>query len=143
VLAEPKSAQSRRVLALPNMALAALRRHKLVQLREQQWAGDRWQARGLVFTSTIGTPLEPRNVTRQFHQHLQRAGLRPVRFHDLRHTCASLLLAQGVHPRIVMETLGHSQIALTMNTYSHVMPVLQREAASRMDALLTATTAAN
>jgi integrase len=62
--------------------------------------------------------------------------LRHQRFHDLRHSCASLLLAQGVHPRVVMETLGHSQIALTMNTYSHVLPPLQREAAVRMDEVL-------
>ena len=67
---------------------------------------------------------------------LARAGLPSKRFHDLRHTCASLLLAQGVHPRVVMETLGHSQIGLTMNTYSHVVPELQRDAAVKMDAVL-------
>ena len=61
-----------------------------------------------------------------------------MRFHDLRHACASLLLVQGVHPRVVMETLGHSQISLTMNTYSHVLPALQREAADRMEAVLAA-----
>ncbi|HXI16641.1 MAG TPA: site-specific integrase, partial [Chloroflexota bacterium] len=82
---------------------------------------------------------EPRNVVTSFKQHLKEAGLPDQRFHDLRHTCASLLLAQGVHPRVVMETLGHSQIQLTMNTYSHVMPVMQREAASQMNTLLSAT----
>jgi integrase len=91
---------------------------------------------GLVFPSTIGTPLDARNVVRQFQKLLHKAGLPHMRFHDLRHTCASLLLAQGVHPRVVMETLGHSQISLTMDTYSHVIPSLQREAADRMDALL-------
>lgn len=136
VLAEPKTERLRRVIALPAVTLAALRRHKLVQLRERKWVGSRWQEHGLVFTSTIGTPLEPRNVTRLFHQHLEPANLPRVRFHDLRHTCASLLLAQGVHPRVVMETLGHSQIALTMYTYSRVLPALQREAAAQMDALL-------
>ncbi|MBF6613954.1 MAG: site-specific integrase [Chloroflexi bacterium] len=97
----------------------------------------RWKESGLVFTSTIGTPLDPRNAFRSFQDALQRAGLPHIRFHDLRHTCASLLLAQGVHPRVVMETLGHSHISLTMDTYSHVIPALQRDAADRMDALLT------
>jgi integrase len=76
----------------------------------------------LVFTSSIGTPLEPRNANRVFTDLLKTAGLRSNRFHDLRPTCASLLLAQGVSPRVVMETLGHSAIAVTMNTYGHVMP---------------------
>jgi integrase len=67
----------------------------------------------------------------------RKAGLPYRRFYDLRHTCATLLLVQGVHPRVVMEILGHSQISLTMNTYSHVVPALQKEAASRMDELLT------
>ena len=99
-------------------------------------AGPAWQEMDYVFTTSIGTPREPRNVTRRFQALLSRAGLPNKRFHDLRHTCASLLLAQGVHPRVVMETLGHSQIGLTMNTYSHVLPELQREAASKMDSLL-------
>jgi integrase len=72
-----------------------------------------------------------------FQRHLARAGLPRQRFHDLRHACASLLLAQGVSPRVVMELLGHSQITLTLNTYSHVMPGLQAEAAARMDGLLS------
>lgn len=93
-----------------------------------------------MFTSKIGTPLDGRNVTKQFQAILEKAGLPRQRFHDLRHSCASLLLAQGVHARIVMETLGHSQIALTMNTYSHVMPELQRDAADKMGELLFAST---
>ena len=75
-----------------------------------------------MFTTPIGTPVEPRNDFRQFRKLLARAGLPPVRLHDLRHTAASLLLAQDVPARVVMEILGHSQIALTMNTYSHVAP---------------------
>ena len=86
--------------------------------------------------------MEPRNVFRQFKEHLKNAGLPDWRFHNLRHTCASLLLAQGVHPRVVMETSGHSQIQLTLDTYSHVMPVMQRDAASRMNTPLTATSTA-
>ena len=77
-----------------------------------------------------------RNVRKAFHKHLDKAGLPRLRIHDLRHTCASLLLVQGVHPRVVMEILGHSQISLTLDTYSHVLPVLEREAADKMDAVL-------
>jgi len=89
-----------------------------------------------VFTSQTGAPLHGSNVTLAFQRILATAGLPKQRFHDLRHACASLLLAQGVHPRVVMETLGHSQIGLTMNVYSHVVPALQREAAAQMDAIL-------
>jgi integrase len=78
-------------------------------------------------------------VVRLYHRLLDKAGLPALRFNDLRHTCACLLLAQGVPMRVVMETLGHSQISLTMDTYTHVMPALQREAADRMEALLTST----
>lgn len=95
------------------------------------------RASGFVFASPVGTALEQRNVTREFRALLVAAGLPAVRFHDLRHTAATLLLAQGVDPRTIMETLGHSQISLTMNTYSHVLPSLQEEAAAKMNAILT------
>ena len=77
-------------------------------------------------------------LTKQFKRHLAATGLPDMRFHDLRHSCASLLVAQGVHPRVVMEILGHSTIALTMNTYSHILPAAQRQAADAMDRLLVA-----
>jgi integrase len=81
--------------------------------------------------------LDERNVRRAFASILENAKLPSIRIHDLRHTCASLLLVQGVHPRVVMETLGHSQISLTLDTYSHVLPALQHEAARQIDILLT------
>ena len=93
-----------------------------------------------MFTTPIGTPVDPRNDYREFRKLLARAGLPPVRLHDLRHTAASLLLAQHVPARVVMEILGHSQIALTMNTYSHVAPEVSREAADRMARTLWQTT---
>lgn len=136
-LVEPKTERSRRTIAMPAIAAAALRAHRIRQLEERVWAGSRWREADFVFTSTIGTPLDGSTVTHRFQRLLESAGLPRQRFHDLRHACASLLLAQGVHPRVVMETLGHSQISLTMNTYSHVVPELQREAAGRMDAALT------
>lgn len=138
VLVEPKSKQSRRSIALPQTAVAALKRHRVRQLQERLLAGSRWQENRYVFPSTIGTPMDTRNLTRHFNKALRNAGLPPKRFHDLRHTCASLLLAQSVQPRVVMEILGHSQISLTMDTYSHVIPELQKEAAAQMDALLGA-----
>ena len=134
--AEPKSARSRRTITLPAVAATALREHRTRQLEERLAAGGRWRDSGLVFTTTIGTPLDPRNVDRQFKAILKAAGLPAIRFHDLRHTAATLLLAQGVDPRTIMETLGHSQISLTLNTYAHVVPALQRMAAAKMDAIL-------
>ena len=129
-LVEPKSKQSRRTVAMPRTVASALRLHRARQLQERLLAGSRWQDRGLVFPTTIGTPMDTRNLTRHFKRALSEADLPSLRFHDLRHSCASLLLAQGIHPRVVMEILGHSQISLTMNTYSHVIDDLQREAAA-------------
>ena len=100
-------------------------------------AGGRWHDAGFVFTSARGTPLEPRNVTRRFKALLKVTNLPDMRLDDLRHSCATLLLAQGVNPRVVMETLGHSQVSLTLNTYSHVLPALQQDAAARMDKILS------
>lgn len=134
-ITELKSTRSRRTIALPAVAITALRSHRVRQLEARLLAGRRWQDRGFVFASSIGTPLEPRNVTRQFKALLTAASLPNIRLHDLRHSCATLLLAQGVNPRVVMETLGHSQVSLTLNTYSHVLPALQRDAAARMDAV--------
>jgi integrase len=134
---EPKSARSRRMIALPIVAVAALRRQRVRQAEERLAAGPLWEDWGLVFTTATGRPLQGSAVTRGFQQLLARTGMRRQRFHDLRHACASLLLAEGVHPRVIMETLGHSGIALTMNTYSHVLPALQREAANSMDRVLS------
>ena len=91
-----------------------------------------------MFATAWGAPIDPRNDVRAFKAILAEAGLRDVRLHDLRHTAASLLLAQSIHPRVVMELLGHSQIGLTMNTYSHVMPSLMSEAADSMAGTLWA-----
>jgi integrase len=135
-LVEPKTRQSRRTIPLPQVAVNALRAHRVSQLEERLLAGDRWVDTGLVFCTPKGTPLDARNVTRRFQKLLKQTDLPHQRFHDLRHTCATLLLVQGVPPRVVMEILGHSQISLTMDTYTHVVPALKREAANRMDALL-------
>jgi len=135
-LVEPKTRQSRPTIALPSVVIDALQHHKARQSQERLLAGTRWHETGLVFTSTIGTPIEVGNLRRHFWKLLDKAGLPRMRFHDLRHSCASLLLVQGVSPRVVMETLGHANISITMDTYTHVLPELQRQAADAMDRAL-------
>ncbi len=137
LLAPPKTESSKRLLPLPMKVERALARHAERQEEERAAWGDGWNAAGLVFPSEAGTPIEPRNLVRHFKTLLQRADLPNIRFHDLRHGCATVLISQGVHPRIVMEIMGHSQISVTMNTYGHVLPETQREAARLLDQLYT------
>jgi len=136
VRSETKTARSRRTLAMPDVVTTALRAHRTRQLQERLAAGNLWHDTGLVFTRPDGRPLHGSSVTRAFQQRLAAAGLRRLRFHDLRHACATLLLAQGVGPRVVMDVLGHSNISLTMNLYAHVLPESRRLAAETMDAVL-------
>lgn len=136
VFLPPKTARSRRVIALPKTLVTALKEHKSRQEAEEDAAGERWTESGLVFTTAIGTPIEPRNLNRHFNGLCEAAGIRRVRLHDLRHTCATLLLAQGVDGRTIMELLGHSAIAVTMNIYTHVRLDVLRSAVDRMDGVL-------
>ncbi len=137
-LAEPKTRQSRRTLPIPSPLATQLRAHRKRQLEDRLLAGERWNGDdwNLVFANRVGGPLDPTHVVKAFKQHLTRAGLPDIRFHDLRHSCASLLVAQGTHPREVMEILGHSTITLTMNTYSHVMPQAKRTAIDALSGVL-------
>ena len=139
-LVEPKTQKSNRSLPLPQIIIAALKHHRKQQLTEKLFAGNSWQESDLVFTTTIGTALDSRNVLRCFQSALEKAKLPKCRFHNLRHSCASLLLAQGVPARTVMEILGHSQIGLTLDTYSHVMPEMKTEVANIIDKALTRKT---
>lgn len=135
-LVEPKTNRSRRTVVMPPSITTILIEHQARQMQEKTVAQGNWKEWGLVFTRPDGYPLDGTVVTHQFHRFLDQAGLQQRRFHDLRHSCATLLLAQGVSPRVVMEILGHSQIALTMNTYTHVVPDLRRDAAIRMESLI-------
>jgi integrase len=136
-LVPPKTARSRRIVPLPNAVVDALKVRHEQQETDRLAAGvEFWEDCGLVLTTRFGTPLSPRNDYRDFQRLVGAAGLRHVRLHDLRHTAASLMLAQGVNPRVVMEILGHSQISVTMNTYSHVTPASSREAVARVEGLL-------
>ena len=133
-LLPPKTPKSRRRIKLTRRALDALRGH-----RERQEAARAACARGraemrLVFPNRVGNPTCGDNLySRHFRPLLKRAGLPPIRFHDLRHSCATLLLTKGVHPKVVSEMLGHATISITLDTYSHVMPGLGDAAASAMD----------
>lgn len=140
-LTEPKSSKARRTLAVDPMVIDALRAHKVRQIEQRLVAGSRWQETipDLVFRNSVGNPLDASTVTHRFQRSLRQAGLPRMRFHDLRHGAASLLLSQGVDLRTIMDQLGHSQISLTMNTYAHVAPALQRDAAKRLGAILSGT----
>jgi integrase len=128
---EPKTSRSRRTIVLPPMAVKALIEQRK-RLMAEGLSASEW-----VFPDTTGGPVRKQNlVRRSFKPILQKAGLPDIRFHDLRHTAATLLLAAGEHPKIVQERLGHSQIALTMDTYSHVLPSMQKAAADRVQAIL-------
>lgn len=135
VFVEPKTSKSRRAVYLPEGTVTALREHRRHQLEERLQVGPAWRELNLVFSQCDGRPLEPSSVSQQFRRVLERGELPRIRVHDLRHTCATLLLAKGVHPKIVQELLGHSTIALTMDTYSHVTPALHAEVARQMSAL--------
>jgi len=130
----PKTDKGRRTIALPVLAVRALRQHKIRQTEERLALGPAWEDNDLVFPNQVGRPIERQNlIRRSFHPVLDKAGLGRLRFHDLRHSAATLMLAQGIHPRVVQERLGHSTISVTMDVYSHVMPTLQKEAARAMD----------
>ena len=135
-LREPKSPHSRRQIALsPSLALV-LRQHKAEQEARTILLGKALTDSDFVFCRLDGNPLDPGTVRRVFARILRRAGLRRLRFHDLRHSHATLMLVSGVHPKVVQERLGHSSVAITLDTYSHVLPGLQEAAVRRLDELL-------
>jgi integrase len=132
-LTEPKSPKSRRSIRLTTGAVDTLERHRERQEAERTARGDGWNAWGLVFCTRRGTPIRRDNLhDKHWKPLLMRAGLPDIRFHNLRHTCATLLLTKGVHPKIVSEMLGHSSVSITLDTYSHVLPGMQEVAATAM-----------
>jgi integrase len=122
-LTPPKTRRSLRGVRLPHSAVGALLRHHEIQDAERARANGSWRDYGLVFPNTLGGPMDYTNlVPRHFKPLLRRAGLPDIRFHDLRHTCATLLFTRGVHPKIVSEMLGHSSVSITLDVYSTSSP---------------------
>ena len=127
-LGPPKTNAGRRLIAPPASWVSALQNVKRLRL------GALWEDNNFVFTNCTGGPLQVNSLALQFKKPTELANLPTIRFHDLRHTSATLLLAQGVHAKIVQERLGHSDISMTLNRYSHVTPDMQRTAANKLDA---------
>lgn len=130
---QPKTAAGRRMIILGSDTISSKKDHQKRQWVEREFKGEKWQDQDLIFPSSIGTPLSQSNLSRDYKQLLKEANLPDIRFHDLRHTAASLMLKQGVSVKVVQERLGHSDAAMTLNVYSHVIPGMQREAAEKMD----------
>ncbi|MEO7019487.1 MAG: site-specific integrase, partial [Ktedonobacteraceae bacterium] len=130
---EPKTDRGRRCLFLPPFVLESLKKHRVRQLEEKLKAGSTWQDHEYVFCTSVGTHLNPtKDILDQLKKMLQNAGLPDIRFHDLRHSVATMLLGLETNPKIVQEILGHSAISVTMDIYSHVLPTMQKEAMNKL-----------
>ncbi len=132
-----KTAGSRRAVKLSQRAKEALRRHLERQLREIDQAGSLWRENGLVFATQSGTHLDRHNLLRQFRRLLKKAGLPDIPFHNLRHTCATILFGRNTHPKLVQALLGHASAKITLDTYSHVIPGMDDGVAEAMDDALS------
>lgn len=135
-ISSTKTESSRRSISLSPTELSTLRAHRKRQLEEMMILGVSNWSQELVFVSEVGTPLNPRNLLRQFQTTSKQAGVPIIPFHALRHTCATLMLQSGIHPKVVAERLGHSRISTTLDIYSHVMPNMQMEAALALENML-------
>jgi integrase len=136
VLAPPKTSKSRREVYLSEIAADALHRHRVRQLEGRLLAAQHWQDNDLVFANAFGRALDANNVReRSFKRLLETAGLPPMRFHNLRHAAASLLMAEGVPVKVISEMLGHADITVTLKVYAHLLPTAQEQAAKAMDQL--------
>jgi len=133
---EPKTAKGRRMVALDPRTVAALREQRERQMLERSLMGDAYNDWDLVFAREDGTPLHPDSFSDAFWRHTKAARLPRIRFHDLRHTHATLALAAGVHPKVVSERLGHASITITLDTYSHAIPAMQETAAELVASLV-------
>lgn len=135
-LREPKTKSGRRTIALSPACVAALKEHRIRQNARRLRMGADWHDRDAVFAAANGEWIDPGNLSRHFSRIVKRAELPMIRFHDLRHTSATLLLKEGVNVKVVSERLGHANISITLDTYSHVLPSMQQDAADRMDTAL-------
>ncbi|MGI9061942.1 MAG: tyrosine-type recombinase/integrase [Ktedonobacteraceae bacterium] len=135
VTSQPKTQKSKRNIVLPQFVVEVLKQHHIHQLETRIRVGTAWEENDLVFPNGFGRFLDQGQLHVMFQNFLKYAGLPPMRFHDLRHSAATFLLSMGVHPKVVQEILGHSNISMTMDTYSHVLPSMQTDAMDKMNDL--------
>ena len=133
VESEPKTAKSRRTIKLPVFVVDILTRHRAQQEEQRREVGSAWIDKGLVFTSAQGYYFSSSTLRKVFRRFLVSIGLPHMRFHDLRHSAATILLAMKVHPKVVQEILGHSQITMTLDVYSHALPSMQEDVTKQWD----------
>lgn len=133
---EPKTEKSRRSIMLTTVAVETLKRHRIHLLEAKLQAGPAWVEHDLVFCTSFGTPVNPNWVLERFKKLLKKAGLPNMRFHDLRHSIATILLSMGTHPKVVQELLGHNRIQETVDTYSQVLPTIHKEAIQKLEDVL-------
>ena len=135
VESEPKTSRGRRKVILPSFVIEVLKQHHSRQLEARLKVGSAWEETNFVFTNGHGGFLEPSQLHTMFRSLLKDAGLPQIRFHDLRHSAATILLSIGVHPKVVQELLGHGNISITLDTYSHVLLSMQQEAMDKLNDL--------
>lgn len=133
---EPKTEKSKRSIKLAAVTIETLKQHRIRQLEAKLQAGPAWTDNDLLFCTAFGTPLNPNYVLERFKKLLKKAGLPDMRFHDMRHSVATILLSMGTKPKVVQELLGHNRIQETMDTYSHVLPTIHGEAIKRLEDVL-------
>jgi integrase len=133
VEAEPKTAKGRRQIKLPLFVVEILINHQAQQTEQRCKNPDAWADKGLVFTGAAGNYISLTTLRKTFNNVLKQAGLPHMRFHDLRHSAATIMLSMGTHPKVVQEILGHSQISVTLDVYSHVLPSMQADNTKRWD----------
>jgi integrase len=133
---DPKTRFGKRTIALGGRTIEVLRSHFDRQQVERMAASEKWQDHGLIFTNSLGGPIHPRNLLRDYKQLLRDAGLPAIRFHDLRHTAASLMLNNNIAPIVVSRRLGHAKASITLDIYGHLIPGMQAEAAEIIDELI-------
>jgi integrase len=134
---EPPKNGKGRCVELTEDTSGALKRHLTDQLKEIETLGDEYQDQGVIFPGQKGQPMRPWTLTRKLERIIERTGFPHIRFHDLRHTCATLLLAKGVHPKFVQELLGHATISITLDRYSHVIPAMGDQTRKAMEDVLS------
>jgi integrase len=140
---EPKTKESTRVISISDYLVQAFRKHQLKQKEIKLALGEGYQDHGLVVATKYGTPIGPRDVNKDFDRYIERSGLPKIRFHDLRHTHATILLMElGENVNVVSERLGHEGIQITLETYAHVLPNMQKNLAQNFDAAMKKTTSA-